>query len=75
MPKGKGFYRPREVRTSYERDIGDPGEYPFTRGLYPEMYRARKPTIREFAGHGLAPVEPTQCNHGQTVRPEGAEHE
>ncbi len=55
MPKGKGFYRPREVRTRYERDIGDPGEYPFTRGLYPEMYRARKPTIREFAGHGLAP--------------------
>lgn len=30
------------------------GEYPFTRGIYPEMYRKRKPTVRQFAGYGLA---------------------
>jgi methylmalonyl-CoA mutase N-terminal domain/subunit len=24
---------------AYEKDLGDPGQYPFTRGLYPEMYR------------------------------------
>jgi len=30
------------------------GEYPFARGIYPDMYRTKKPTIRQFAGHGLA---------------------
>lgn len=30
------------------------GEYPFTRGIYPDMYRGKKPTIRQFAGYGLA---------------------
>jgi len=38
----------------YKGQIGDPGEFPFTRGIYPTMYRGRKPTIRQFAGHGLA---------------------
>jgi len=33
---------------------GEPGIYPFTGGLYPEGYKSRRPTIREFAGHGLA---------------------
>ncbi|MDA2922029.1 methylmalonyl-CoA mutase family protein [Patescibacteria group bacterium AH-259-L07] len=55
MPKNKGFYRQNEGKIQYRGDIGDPGTYPFTRGLYPQMYRKRKPTIREFAGHGLAP--------------------
>ena len=39
----------------YRQQIGEPGEFPFTRGIYPTMYRGRKPTIRQFAGHGLAP--------------------
>ena len=55
MPKEKGFLRPDEISVEYKKDLGDPGEYPFTRGLYPEMYRRRKPTIRQFHGEGLAP--------------------
>ncbi|MBI3075080.1 MAG: methylmalonyl-CoA mutase, partial [Parcubacteria group bacterium] len=54
MPKEKGFYRAEEIDARGEREVNDPGEYPFTRGLYPEMYRKKKPTIRQFAGHGLA---------------------
>ncbi|MDP7578700.1 MAG: methylmalonyl-CoA mutase family protein [SAR202 cluster bacterium] len=38
----------------YQETLGDPGEFPFTRGIYPSMYRGKKPTIRQFAGHGLA---------------------
>lgn len=35
-------YKPDDIsRLSYKKDIGDPGEYPYTRGLYPEMYRDR----------------------------------
>src|SRR3989344_1867791 len=54
MPKERGFWRPDEISVEYKKDLGDPGEYPFTRGLYPEMYRRRKPTIRQFHGEGLA---------------------
>src|SRR5215217_9350449 len=35
-------------------DIGLPGEYPFTRGVYPSMYRGRLWTMRQFAGFGTA---------------------
>lgn len=38
----KSYYTPEDCKEiSYEADLGDPGEYPFTRGLYPEMYRDR----------------------------------
>lgn len=38
----KSYYGPEDVKEiSYEADRGDPGEYPFTRGLHPEMYRDR----------------------------------
>src|SRR2546428_7614346 len=40
--------------TDAERDIGYPGEYPFTRGVYPSMYRGRLWTMRQFAGFGSA---------------------
>jgi methylmalonyl-CoA mutase N-terminal domain/subunit len=36
----------------YERDIGFPGEYPYTRGVYPSMYRSKLWTMRQFAGFG-----------------------
>ncbi|MBI3541639.1 MAG: methylmalonyl-CoA mutase, partial [Deltaproteobacteria bacterium] len=36
------------------RDLGEPGEYPFTRGAYPNMYRGRLWTMRQFAGFGSA---------------------
>ncbi len=38
----------------YERDLGYPGEYPFTRGVYHSMYRGRLWTMRQFAGFGTA---------------------
>ncbi|MFO7639422.1 MAG: methylmalonyl-CoA mutase family protein [bacterium] len=38
----------------YLRDLGLPGEYPFTRGIHPDMYRGRFWTMRQFAGFGSA---------------------
>jgi len=38
----------------YERDLGFPGQYPFTRGVHPTMYRGRLWTMRMFAGFGTA---------------------
>ncbi|HTY59372.1 MAG TPA: methylmalonyl-CoA mutase family protein [Bacteroidota bacterium] len=46
------LYKPS--RRDYEGDIGDPGEYPFTRGPYPTMYRGRLWTMRQYAGFGTA---------------------
>ncbi len=49
------MYRPDDVRDlDYERDLGDPGAFPFTRGVYPGMYRARPWTMRQYAGFGTA---------------------
>jgi methylmalonyl-CoA mutase N-terminal domain/subunit len=51
-------------------EIGLPGEYPYTRGVYPSMYRGRLWTMRQFAGYGTA--EETNArfryllDHGQT---------
>jgi methylmalonyl-CoA mutase N-terminal domain/subunit len=42
------------ARFDYHRDLGDPGEYPFTRGIHPTMYRGRLWTMRQFAGFGSA---------------------
>ena len=42
------------LNAHYREHIGDPGEFPYTRGIHSTMYRERKPTIRQFAGHGLA---------------------
>lgn len=41
-------------KIEYERDIGYPGEYPFTRGIQPTMYRGRLWTMRQYAGFGTA---------------------
>jgi len=38
----------------YERDLGDPGSYPYTRGVQPTMYRGRLWTMRQYAGFGTA---------------------
>ena len=38
----------------YERDLGAPGQYPFTRGIHPTMYRGRLWTMRQYAGFGSA---------------------
>lgn len=47
------LYTPEDADgRDYERDIGFPGEYPFTRGVYPSMYRGKLWTMRQFAGFG-----------------------
>ena len=47
----KELYTPEDVEDIvFERDIGTPGEPPFTRGVYRNMYRGRNPTIRRFTG-------------------------
>jgi methylmalonyl-CoA mutase N-terminal domain/subunit len=47
------LYTPEDVADrSYEERLGHPGEYPFTRGVYPTMYRGRLWTMRMFAGFG-----------------------
>ena len=48
------LYTPEDVGAKYETDIGFPGEYPYTRGVYGSMYRGRPWTMRQFAGFGLA---------------------
>src|SRR5947208_3114032 len=49
------IYTPADlVGMDYERDLGFPGEYPFTRGVHPTMYRSRFWTMRMFAGFGSA---------------------
>jgi len=48
-------YTPEDlVNFDYIRDLGYPGEYPFTRGVQPNMYRGRIWTIRQYAGFGTA---------------------
>ncbi len=49
------LYTPLDVADAdYGRDLGMPGEYPFTRGVHPTMYRGRPWTMRMFAGYGTA---------------------
>jgi methylmalonyl-CoA mutase N-terminal domain/subunit len=51
----KRLYGPADVAgIDYERDIGFPGEYPYTRGVQSTMYRGRHWTMRQFAGFGSA---------------------
>src|SRR3972149_4309499 len=49
------LYTPLDIANlDYDRDLGLPGEYPFTRGVHPTMYRGRMWTMRMFAGFGTA---------------------
>jgi len=49
------LYTPEDVQYIDDaRDLGYPGEFPFTRGVYPSMYRGRLWTFREYAGFGTA---------------------
>ncbi len=51
----KRIYTPLDGRSlDYTRDLGLPGEYPYTRGVQPTMYRAKPWTMRMFAGFGTA---------------------
>src|SRR5690349_7891145 len=64
------LYSPDNVELDYERDLGWPGAYPFTRGVYPSMYRGRLWTMRQFAGFGTAEETNVRfrylLDHGQT---------
>ena len=48
------LYTPEDVTGDYDDAIGNPGEFPYTRGVYGSMYRGRLWTMRQFAGFGLA---------------------
>ncbi|TEU07333.1 MAG: methylmalonyl-CoA mutase, partial [Candidatus Aminicenantes bacterium] len=53
--KVKPVYGPEDIKDlNYEKDIGQPGEYPFTRGIHPLMYRKRPWTMRQYSGFGTA---------------------
>src|SRR5512132_2944449 len=51
---GEPVYGPDDVRPGLDERLGLPGEYPFTRGVQPTMYRARFWTMRQYAGFGTA---------------------
>jgi methylmalonyl-CoA mutase, N-terminal domain len=63
-------YGPDEAPADYEGDIAFPGEFPFTRGIYPTMYRGRLWTMRQYAGFGTAQDTNRRyrylLDHGQT---------
>ncbi len=48
------IYAPEDVDPNYREKLGFPGEYPFTRGVQPTMYRGRYWTMRQYAGFGSA---------------------
>jgi methylmalonyl-CoA mutase N-terminal domain/subunit len=57
------LYTPADLADSdYSQDLGDPGEYPYTRGIHPTMYRGRIWTMRQFSGFG-SPEDTNQRLH------------
>jgi len=51
----KSAYTPADlIDWDYERDAGYPGQYPYTRGIHPSLYRSRFWTMRQYAGYGTA---------------------
>ncbi len=50
------LYTPEDISAGWDpvRDLGQPGEFPYTRGIHPTMYRGRLWTMRQFAGFGSA---------------------
>ena len=48
------LYTPADVESDYSDDLGFPGEYPYTRGVQPNMYRGRLWTMRQYAGFATA---------------------
>ena len=62
--------QPISTSLDYERDLGDPGEFPYTRGIYPTMYRGKLWTMRQFSGYGTPEETNSRCKflleQGQT---------
>jgi methylmalonyl-CoA mutase N-terminal domain/subunit len=63
-------YRPDDAPLDYSKDLGDPGQFPYTRGVQPSMYRGRLWTMRQYAGFGSAAATNERFKHllaaGQT---------
>jgi methylmalonyl-CoA mutase, N-terminal domain len=63
-------YGPDSIDLDYKRDLADPGEYPYTRGVQATMYRGRLWTMRQYAGFGSAEETNKRyrylLDHGQT---------
>ncbi|HET9358298.1 MAG TPA: methylmalonyl-CoA mutase family protein [Vicinamibacterales bacterium] len=54
------LYTPESIASlDYERDLGEPGQFPYTRGIHPDGYRGKLWTMRQFAGYGT-PEETNQ---------------
>src|SRR5665213_2989045 len=64
------LYIERDLPRDIDASIGLPGQYPYTRGVYPSMYRGRLWTMRQFAGFGTAAETNKRFHylleHGQT---------
>jgi methylmalonyl-CoA mutase N-terminal domain/subunit len=64
------LYTPESTPVDHDRELGYPGAYPFTRGVYPSMYRGKLWTMRQFAGFGTAAETNERfrylLEHGQT---------
>jgi methylmalonyl-CoA mutase N-terminal domain/subunit len=64
------LYTAEDIELDPDRDLGYPGVFPFTRGVYPSMYRGRLWTMRQFAGFGTAEETNERfrylLEHGQT---------
>ena len=57
------LYTPADLSDfDYSQDLGDPGEYPYTRGIHPTMYRGKLWTMRQFSGFG-SPEDTNQRLH------------
>jgi methylmalonyl-CoA mutase N-terminal domain/subunit len=63
-------YTPETAPIDYRRDLGDPGQFPYTRGIHESMYRGKLWTMRQFAGFGTADDTNQRfrylLEHGQT---------
>ena len=66
----KALYTSEDAGIDEERDLGMPGQFPYTRGVHPTMYRGRLWTMRQFAGFGSAAQTNERFKfllaHGQT---------
>ncbi len=66
----KPMYGPEDVVGDYDEALGYPGQFPYTRGVHPSMYRGRLWTMRQFAGFGTASQTNERfrflLDHGQT---------
>src|SRR5213593_4991802 len=66
----KASYDKRDSSARAVRTLGKPGEFPYTRGIYPNMYRERLWTMRQYSGFGSAEETNNRfrflLEHGQT---------